>query len=53
VIQGVTAAAPAAVMVPGAEFQQALPGAEQPALPAGQPGQPMPGSQPAKRPAQA
>jgi Family of unknown function (DUF5309) len=49
VIQGVTAAALSAVMVPGAEFQQqALPGTEQPALAAGQPGQPMPAGQPAR-----
>jgi hypothetical protein len=42
VIQGVTAAALSAVMVPGAEFQTALPGGQQPALQAGQPGAPMP-----------
>jgi Family of unknown function (DUF5309) len=52
VIEGVTAAAPAAMMVPGAEFQQpALPGAEQPALPEGQAGQPMPATRPAGQPA--
>jgi hypothetical protein len=54
VIQGVTAAAPAAVMVPGAEFQQpALPGGEPPALPEGQAGQPMPATQRAGQPARA
>jgi hypothetical protein len=52
VIQGVTAAALSAVMVPGAEFQPAVSGSEQPALAAGSPGQPMP-TPAAKRPAQA
>jgi hypothetical protein len=51
VIQGVTAAALSAVMVPGAEFQTALPGGEQPALPEGQAGQPMPATRPAGQPA--
>jgi hypothetical protein len=46
VIQGVTAAALSAVMVPGAEFQGALPGGEQPALMAGQPEQRMPTAAP-------
>jgi Family of unknown function (DUF5309) len=50
VIQGVTAAALSAVMGVGAEFQQqALPSGEQPALAAGQVGQPMPSTQPAEK----
>jgi hypothetical protein len=49
VIQGVTAAALSAVMGVGAEFQQALPYGQQPALPAGQVGQTMPSTQPAEK----